>query len=42
MWRVRHLCGKKRKANGAHETMNRFVSNFAKCSSILKILSPAN
>jgi len=32
---------KKHKANEAHETINHFVCNFAKCSAILKILSPA-
>jgi len=33
---------KKRKANGAHVTINHFFRNFAKCLPNLKILSPAN
>jgi len=32
---------KKRKANVAHETINHFDRNFAKCSAILQIRSPA-
>jgi len=36
------LWGKKRKANGAYETINHFVRRFAKCSPIVKSLSPAN
>jgi len=42
MWRVLHLCGKKRKANGTNKAINHFVRNFAKCSPILKIHSAAN
>ena len=29
------------KANGAYDTINHFACNFAKCSRIFKILSPA-
>jgi len=39
MWRVLQISGKKRKANGTHETINHFVRNFAKCPPILKINS---
>jgi len=28
--------------NGAHETINHFACNFAKCSPVLKILSTAD
>ena len=30
------------KVNGAYDTINHFACNFAKCSPILKVLSPAN
>ena len=42
--RVMHLWGQKSKANGVYDTNNRFACrpNFAKCSSVLKIISPAN
>jgi len=42
MSRVPHHWGEKRKANGAHETINHFVRSFAKYPPILKILSAAN
>jgi len=36
MCQILHLWGKKRQANGAHGTINHFVRNFTKYSSILK------
>jgi len=41
IWRVLHLWGEKSKANGAYDSINHFACNFAKCSPILKILTPA-
>ena len=40
--RVLHLWWQKCKANGVYDTINHFACNFAKCSPILTILSPAN
>ena len=41
-WRVLHLWGQTSKANWVYDAINHFASNVAKCSPILKILSPAN
>jgi len=42
IWRDQHLWRQKCKVNGVPETINHFAYNFAKCSPILKILSPAD
>jgi len=42
IWRVLRPRGQKCKANVAHETINHFACNFAKCLPILQILSPAD
>jgi len=41
IWRDLNLWGQKCKANGVYDTVNHFACNFAKCSPMLKILSPA-
>ena len=40
--KVNASSGQKCKPNGAHETINHFACNFAKCLPILKIRSPAD
>ena len=41
IWRDLHLWGQKCKVNGVYDTVNHLACDFAKCSPILKILSPS-